>query len=158
MTHAMIVQPGSGPVLYAPGGDLSVQKLNAVQSGGTYSLAEYTVVPGAGPPLHRHAHEDEGFWILEGVVSFHADGTTTDAPAGTFVFAPRGTAHTFKNRGASNARMLLMVSPPGNFEAFYAKIGARSSGGGVPSDQEMIERIMKHASEHGIEILGPSPL
>lgn len=154
----MIVPPSSGHAYNAPGGDLSVEKLSAARSGGAYSLAEYTVVPGAGPPLHRHAREDEGFWILEGVVSFHVDGTTTDAPAGTFVFAPRGTAHTFRNRGAANARMLLMVSPPGNFEAFYAKIGARATDGGVPSDREMIERIMKHAPEHGIEILGPSPL
>ncbi len=154
----LVIAPGSGTVLFAPGGDVLVQKLSASGSGNAYSLAEYTVEPGAGPPLHRHTHEDEGFWILDGTVSFQCDGKTAEAGPGTFVFAPRGSVHTFKNRTAAPARMLLFVSPPANFEAFYAKIGAPAAGGAAPADHEMIARIMAHAAEHGIEILGPSPL
>jgi quercetin dioxygenase-like cupin family protein len=154
----LVIAPGSGTVLFAPGGDVLVQKLTSAHSGNAYSLAEYTVEPGAGPPLHKHTHEDEAFWILDGVVSFQCDGRTAEAGPGTFIFAPRGSVHTFKNRTAAPARMLLFVSPPANFEAFYAKIGAPTASGAAPADQEMIGRIMAHAAAHGIEILGPSPL
>ncbi|MBX3388342.1 MAG: cupin domain-containing protein [Phycisphaeraceae bacterium] len=120
-----------------------------------------------GPPLHMHEREDEAFYVLEGEVTFcigesgdrtGKSGKRVVAREGSVVFGPRGTAHTFKNCSQAPARMLVMVNPGANFEAFFAKIGAPDAGGDAPSAQVLIERTMKHASEFGLMILGPNPL
>ncbi len=152
------VAPGVGKVLTAPGGDTSVPKITADETGDRFSAAEYTVMPQTGPPLHLHEREDEAFWILEGEVTFSVDGTKITAPTGSFVYGPRDVPHTFKNLTAKPARMLLIVTPARNFEQFYDKIGGPRPDGSVPSEPEVIDRIMKHAPEHGIRVLGPSPL
>jgi mannose-6-phosphate isomerase-like protein (cupin superfamily) len=69
-----------------------------------------------------HAREDEAFWVLEGTVSFFVGGTVIEAKAGSCVFGPRGTPHTFRNRTNAWAKMLLIVTPPKSFEDFYAGI------------------------------------
>ena len=37
---------------------------------GKYSLWEAIVPPGGGPPPHVHSREEEGFYILEGEITF----------------------------------------------------------------------------------------
>ncbi|HEX2839235.1 MAG TPA: cupin domain-containing protein [Phycisphaerales bacterium] len=155
---AFIVQPGEGQLQMGPGGDKSYPKITAAQSGGLCSLTEHHVPPGAGPPLHVHAREDEAFWVLEGTVSFIVGGTVIEAKAGSCVFGPRGTPHTFRNRTNVWAKMLLIVTPPKNFEDFYAGISAPGADGGPPSDALVMERIGRLTPLHGITILGPSPL
>lgn len=161
-TAPKFVPPEGGIRLTNPGGGYFVTKAAAADTGGRYSVAVYDSVPADGPPLHQHTHEDEAFYVLEGVMSFWigdaAGGRVIEAPAGSFVFAPRGVPHAFKNRTGAPAKFLLFVSPPANFEAFYAKIGAARADGAAPSEAESVERIMRHAPEHGITILGPSPL
>jgi hypothetical protein len=80
------------------------------------------------------------------------------AGAGCCVFGARGTPHTFKNRTATPARVLMVVTPPGNFEAFYARMMGPAEDGGAPSPAEIQRRITVYGAEHGIEILGPNPL
>lgn len=159
-THPLkpfLMKPGEGTLQMGPGGDKSYPKITAAQSAGQFSLTEHHVAPGAGPPLHVHAHEDESFWVLEGTVTFFAGGTVIEATPGSCVFAPRGTPHTFRNRTSAWAKMLLIVTPPRNFEDFYAGISA-PDGGGPPSEAVVMERIGRLAPVHGITILGPSPL
>ena len=62
--------------------------------------------PGLGPPLHRHANEDEYFFVCEGTVKFIVNGEIMIGQAGAFAFAPRGSIHTFVNAGPSSSRML----------------------------------------------------
>src|SRR5580692_3257523 len=38
-----------------------------------------------GPPQHRHARHDEGFYVVSGTARFTVGDTTYDAPAGTLV-------------------------------------------------------------------------
>lgn len=45
-------------------GDLVYIKMGSEETGGRYSLLEDVTRPGAGPPLHVHHREDEGFYIL----------------------------------------------------------------------------------------------
>jgi len=162
-----LVPPGEGVRLHAPGGDLHIPKLGCAESGNTFQLVEYEANPGGGPPLHVHDREDEAFYILEGEVNFWVSemgdrtgktGKRVVAPQGSFVFAPRGSAHTFKNCSNQKARMLIWVNPGANFEMFFDKVGALDAQGKPPPDQEIIRRIGTLAGEYGITILGPSPL
>jgi len=47
------------------------------------------------------------WYVLEGHFRFRADEEILDAPADSFVFVPRGTAHCFQNIGGEPARILL---------------------------------------------------
>jgi quercetin dioxygenase-like cupin family protein len=64
-----------------------------------------------GPPLHRHPHTDEGFYIAEGEMTFEIGGEERVAGAGSFVFIPRGTVHTAYVSGTGPMRGLLILSP-----------------------------------------------
>ena len=50
-----------------------------------------------GPPQHRHARHDEGFYVVSGTARFTVGETVYDAPAGTLVMIPPGAPHTFAN-------------------------------------------------------------
>ena len=39
-----------------------------------YALIEALVGPGGGPPPHVHSREEEGFYILEGEITFTING------------------------------------------------------------------------------------
>ena len=84
------------------------------ETGGTLSAYEFAAPPStAGPPLHLHRSWDEAFYVLEGEMTFLIDGSTHTAPAGSFVFIPRGTLHTFWNVSATPAKQLTFFTPAG---------------------------------------------
>jgi mannose-6-phosphate isomerase-like protein (cupin superfamily) len=62
---------------------------------------------------HVHADEDDAFYILEGELTFVLGDEEVSAPAGTFVLAPPGVEHGFRNDGAEPARILNIHAPAG---------------------------------------------
>src|SRR4051812_18557641 len=64
---------------------------------GKYALWEAVVPPGGGPPPHVHSREEEGFYILEGEITFTIGDKRIVATAGMFANMPVGTPHSFKN-------------------------------------------------------------
>jgi hypothetical protein len=78
------------------------------------------------------------------------DGQRTIVRAGGSAFAPRGTAHTFRNFTDSTAHMLVMVMP-GGFNRFFEKLSSLNKGLPAP-DLVRTEQLM---NEYGIELLGP---
>ncbi|WP_078965104.1 cupin domain-containing protein [Streptomyces aureocirculatus] len=64
-----------------------------------------------GPPQHRHARHDEGFYVISGTVRFTVGQDTHDATAGTLVMVPRGAPHTFANATGQQAVMLSTFTP-----------------------------------------------
>src|ERR671937_350534 len=80
---------------------------------GQYALWEAIVPPGAGPPPHVHSREEEGFYVLEGEITFTVNGERVVATAGTFANVPVGTPHSFKNESSKPAKMLISVAPAG---------------------------------------------
>ena len=82
-----------------------------------------TLAPqGAGSPLHVHHREDEWFYVTEGELTFWVGGEVIDAPAGSFVYGPRGVPHTFMV-SSPEARFLLVTEPAG-FESFMLRASA----------------------------------
>src|SRR5215210_7927511 len=70
------------------------------ESGGGFSLVEHPMSARAlGAPLHRHTHEDEYSYVLEGRVGALLGDAVVEAEAGTLIFKPRQQWHTFWNAG-----------------------------------------------------------
>jgi len=67
-------------------------------TGHRLGLAESVLAPHTpGPPQHRHAQHDEGFYVISGTVRFTVGAEDHDATAGTLVMVPPGAPHTFAN-------------------------------------------------------------
>lgn len=112
-----VLAPDAGEVLSIIGEKMTVLASTAATGGSCFVFIEETQ-PGKGPPLHRHAREDEFFYVLDGHFRFRVDGSDHDAPTGTFIFAPRGSLHAFANVGERPARLLIWTLPPAIEPAF----------------------------------------
>ncbi len=106
--------------------------------------------------LHVPPGEGRSFWLL-GEFEFMVGDGTVRAPAGTFVHAPKGIPHTYKNVGTTPGRYVTMIRPAG-FEEFFFEVSEPAEDPSAPPpdpDQEVIERIMAAAPKYGLEILPP---
>ena len=75
------------------------------------TLVEILVPEGEGV-LHVHHFEDEGFYILEGEMTFYVGEQTIRAQPGSFLFGPKDVPHAFTvDRGP--ARLLFIFTPAG---------------------------------------------
>jgi mannose-6-phosphate isomerase-like protein (cupin superfamily) len=61
-------------------------------------------------PLHLHRNDDEAWYVLEGVLCVLVGDKIFEAHAGSAVFVPRGTAHTYWNPGPGLVRYLLVMT------------------------------------------------
>jgi hypothetical protein len=59
--------------------------------------------------LHVHRSDDEAWHVLEGSLRFRFPGREVDAPAGTTVFVPAGSPHTY--RVTVPGRYLIFLTP-----------------------------------------------
>jgi quercetin dioxygenase-like cupin family protein len=124
---------------------------------GKYALFEGLVGPGGGPPPHVHSREEEGFYILEGEITFTINGERVVATAGMFANMPVGTPHSFKNESDRPARMLISVAPAG-LEKMFFEVGVPLAEGAttaLPPTKDEIEKLLATAPRYGIEIRLP---
>jgi quercetin dioxygenase-like cupin family protein len=63
-----------------------------------------------GPAPHLHRNQDEAFYVLDGSVTFSLAGGSQLCTAGSFIFVPRGSAHSFGTNDLP-ARILVMMTP-----------------------------------------------
>ena len=61
-------------------------------------------------PRHLHRRDDEAWYVLEGTLRIQVGKREVVAPAGSAVFVPRGTAHTYWNPGPGPVRYLLVMT------------------------------------------------
>ena len=156
MTRAVVRQPGAGRTV-AVVGDVYCFLATGEDTGGKYALWEAVVPPGGGPPPHAHSREEEGFYVLEGEITFTVGGQRLVAGAGTFANLPVGTPHSFKNEGGRPARMLISVAPAG-LEQMFFEFGVplpEGSTTALPPTKEEIEKLLAVAPKYGIEIKLP---
>ena len=153
---ALHVPPGGGRSFWLLG-ELYKAKALGEDTGGAFAFVEATTPPGAGPPPHVHRNEDETFWVLEGELEFMVADGTVSAPAGSFVYAPRGIPHTYRNVGTTPSRYVVMIQPAG-LEKFFEEVSEPAEDPSAPPPvhgQEVIEKIMAAAPKYGMEILPP---
>jgi quercetin dioxygenase-like cupin family protein len=123
---------------------------------GKYALWEAVVPPGGGPAPHVHSWEEEGFYVLEGEITFQIGGEQLVAGVGTFANMPVGTPHSFKNESHRPAKMLISVAPAGLERRFF-EVGQPVAEGAAapPPAKDEIEKLLAVAPRYGIEIRLP---
>jgi mannose-6-phosphate isomerase-like protein (cupin superfamily) len=137
------VAAGQGPCIRYGGQEMHL-KLGAAQSNGELTLIEDVIPPDSGPPLHVHEKENETYYVLDGEFEFVCGSDRVTGGPGTFVFAPRGLPHRYKNIGRAPGRVLFGFTPAG-IEEFFSELGAQ---------EELNPQIMTEiARRHGITIL-----
>ena len=128
-----VVGPGGG--VAGSGPDV---KATAATTAGALTIVESVV--GQGPPRHVHDHEDECFYVLDGMVTGTCGSEAFEAGPRSFVFLPRGLAHSFRAEG--EARVLL-ISVPGGIEHYFGEINNAASA----AEQERI------GAQYGIRLV-----
>ena len=61
-------------------------------------------------PPHLHRSDDEAWYVLEGTLCVRVGQEVVEAHAGSAVFVPRGTPHTYWNPGQDPLRYLLVMT------------------------------------------------
>src|SRR3954467_7288815 len=138
-------------------GDVYRFLVTGEDTNGKYALWEALVPPGGGPRPHVHSREEEGFYVLEGEITFTVNGEKAVATAGTFANMPVGTPHSFKNESNKPAKMLISVAPAG-LEQMFFEVGVPLAAGATtaaPPTKDEIEKLQAIASSYGVEILVP---
>lgn len=155
-------------------GTLARMKIEGHQTGGRFGLWEGVLPHGAAPPLHSHP-QDETFYVLEGeltawLVEPELADQQGDPPAwirdrgrrcaaGTVVFAPGGTPHTFRVE-SDTARVIILSTPAGIEDmvrglaepARWPWLQPPSDGPRIPAD-----RMARIERETGMVRHGPPP-
>jgi quercetin dioxygenase-like cupin family protein len=138
-------------------GALAEIKATAADTGGQMTIVEVTEHPGAEAPLHVHHRDDEGFWVLEGDVTFEVGDATIQAGAGDYVFGPRDIPHRFRV-GDQGCRMLFILVPGGIEDVIRATSEPAPSRTLPPPPEveptpEEIDGLKAFVKEHGYELL-----
>ncbi|MGW4729628.1 cupin domain-containing protein [Streptomyces shenzhenensis] len=111
MVEVSIVGPGDGEVFVNGPSQIRILE-DGSSTNHRLGIGEITIPPHTpGPPQHRHAQHDEGFYVLSGSVRFTVGQTDYDAGAGTWVMVPPGAPHTFANVSDEPAAMLNTFTP-----------------------------------------------
>jgi mannose-6-phosphate isomerase-like protein (cupin superfamily) len=151
MGDAFVVPPDGGRTLDL-GNFEAVVLATGDQTDGAFSLLRTQHEPtGFGPPLHRHHDSAEAFYVLDGEYLMILEDRREACPAGSFVYVPRGVAHTFQVTSAAPGTKLNLFAPAGMVGFFEALAEAEAAGTATP---ELLDRI---AAEHHMEIVGPVP-
>jgi quercetin dioxygenase-like cupin family protein len=146
MTEPTVVGPGDGPTIEGPVGGPLTFKVRGDQTDGRLTVFENVIPPGQGPPLHTHDDADESWYLLAGQLDFRLGEDVRRAPAGAFVFVPRGTPHCFVNVGAEPARILVVFTPSG-MERFFDRFAAL-----LTPDADAFRRLGEPV---GMRVVGP---
>ncbi len=152
-----VTMPSEGRTIAVVG---DVYRFMAVgdDTNGKYAFWEATVLPGGGPPPHIHSHEEEGFYVLDGEITFLIGEKQIVATPGTFANMPVGTPHSFKNESDKPVRMLIVVAPAG-LEQMFFEVGVPLDDGAttaLPPTKAEIEKLLTVALDYGIEIRLPT--
>lgn len=132
-------------------------KATGSQTGNAYSLVEVMTAPGAGTPPHFQKDDDEAFLVLEGSYEFTHNARVVAGKPGTYLFIGRGEPHSFRNDGDRPAKMLIINSPGGLHEKFFAEAGdpIAEDAGFPPAVAPDMPRLLAASARYGIEYLPP---
>lgn len=152
------LKEGEGEARWWLGVSLATIKATGKETGGHYTIIEVLEPEGEEAPLHVHHREDEGFWVLEGELTFEVGDEIIRASAGSFVFGPKDVPHRYTVESGP-ARLLFILSPAGFEEFIYAtsepaeELALPPAPQGPPDEAEM-QQLAELARQYGAEILG----
>jgi quercetin dioxygenase-like cupin family protein len=158
-TRAAIIRAeGEGDAVWF-NSDLFTFKATADETGQAFTLFEELSQRGKMTPLHLHPKADETFWVIDGEILVHVDGTETTVSRGGVASVPRGMPHAILV--TSETALLLTIVTPGckELEMFFREVGQPATQRTLPPGAPLpMERIRAAAMRHGsVVILGPPP-
>lgn len=106
--QAYVLQPGEGQ--FIENLRLRIVATNAL-TGGALMAVECTNPSPGGPVLHTHRVHDELYLVLQGRYRFKIGDEEHEGGPGMFVYAPRGTTHTFASVGPEEGRIFALSLP-----------------------------------------------
>jgi quercetin dioxygenase-like cupin family protein len=145
MTAVSIVGPGEGEMALS-----GPTQMRILEDGSTTShrlgIGEITIAPHtSGPPQHRHAQHDEGFYVAAGTARFTVGETSYDAPAGTLVMVPPGAPHTFANVSDEPA-VLLNTFTPDLYVQYFRDLHELIASGQPPTGEAIVGVMARYAT------------
>lgn len=145
MTQVSVVTPASAEVI-----QLGPTRMRILEDGRTtghrLGMGEITLPPHTpGPPQHRHARHDEGFYVVSGAARFTVGETAYDATPGTLVMIPPGAPHTFANLGDEPA-VLLNTFTPDLYVQYFRDLGEMIASGKPLTPENTIEAMSRYAT------------
>jgi len=146
MTLISVVAPGDGELI-----ELGPARIRILEDGSTtghrLGLAEIVLAPRtAGPPQHRHARHDEGFYVVSGTATFTVGETDHVAPAGTLVMVPPGAPHTFANPG-DEPLVMINTFTPDLYVQYFKDLRAMIEAAGPLTPAATAEVMSRYATE-----------
>jgi pimeloyl-ACP methyl ester carboxylesterase/quercetin dioxygenase-like cupin family protein len=158
-----VAQPGprrmTVSVVSPEAGDVALNgpvRLRILEDGSTTShrlgVAEITIAPHtAGPPQHRHARHDEGFYVVAGTAQFTVGNETHIAGQGTFVMIPPGAPHTFAN-ASDEPVVLLNTFTPDLYVQYFRDLRAMLAASEAQlTPQAIVETMARYGTEPATE-------
>ncbi|WP_199844672.1 cupin domain-containing protein [Streptomyces sp. DSM 15324] len=146
-----VTGPGDGEMLV-----LGTTRMRVLEDGShtghRLAIAESVLAPHTqGPPQHRHARHDEGFYVLSGTVRFTVGSEAYDAATGTLVMVPPGTPHTFANLTDQPAVMLSTFTPD-LYVQYFRDLQEALAGGRPLTPQANIDAMSRYATEPATDL------
>jgi quercetin dioxygenase-like cupin family protein len=126
------------------------------ESDGERVVGEALVSPGAGPPMHVHYLQEEGFTVVHGRIGFQRAGQEPQfGEKGETIVFRAGEPHRFWNAGESDLRCTAYVKPPGNAEFFLASLFAsqKNNGGHRPDIFDIAFLTRRYRTEYGMSAI-----
>lgn len=130
--------------------------VTAQQTGGAYCLLEEFCPKNSGPPPHYH-DQDEGFYLLEGEITFQGGDQILKAQDGFSVSIPRGTVHSF--RVDSEVAHILNFYTPGGFEQTIIELGQPAltrtlppPGVDKPISPDQMKSVLQKVGMHAVDL------
>ncbi|MFD3376568.1 MULTISPECIES: cupin domain-containing protein [unclassified Streptomyces] len=145
MSTVSVVGPDDGEKIQL--GPIQMRILeDGTTTGHRLGIGEITLAPRTqGPPQHRHAQHDEGFYVVSGTVHFTIGETTHTAPAGTLAMIPPGAPHTFANLGDTPAVMINTFTPD-LYVQYFRDLRNMIADGREPTPDSTVEVMRRYAT------------
>jgi mannose-6-phosphate isomerase-like protein (cupin superfamily) len=141
--------------IVGPDGGESIQlgptRMRILEDGSTTNhrlgIGEITLAPHTdGPPQHRHARHDEGFYVVSGLARFTVGTKSYDASAGTMVMLPPGAPHTFANP-TDGTTVLLNTFTPDLYVQYFRDLRQMIADGHDLDETALIDAMRPYATE-----------
>ena len=154
-----VVDHAAGTTSEAPSvvlvGRQTRRNLDLISTGDLRTFTVHVAVP-----EHIHRKHDESYYVLDGTFRFKLGDELADAPAGTFVFIPRGTPHAWSNGGGQVGRLTIIFTPggmAGYFEELAPYLPELMAG--LPDlrtvDPATLQRATAIMQQYHYELVGP---
>lgn len=136
------IGPQDGESLVLDGNPMVVKLSHRRLAG--FSLIEHVVAPGwRAPGRHVHDRTEEGFYVVQGTLTFEVGEETREAGPRTLVHVPPGVPHTWWNSGDEPA-VYVGTLAPGDHEEFFRELARLYSEGHRPGDEAMNRLVAAH--------------